>query len=85
MITWLTVVILCSLGFLGIKAVEYTSKINEGLWVGNFDYAKANRFYMEHHGGHSAKGGIATWKGLPKDIPNRRRHVGWVLLFPART
>ena len=46
MIIWLSVVILCSLGFLGIKAVEYKSKIDEGLWVGNFNYTKANRAFI---------------------------------------
>ncbi len=56
MIFWLGVVIACSFAFLGIKAIEYKSKIDEGLWVGSFDYAKANREYLKHHGGHGAEG-----------------------------
>lgn len=42
MILWISLVIFCSLGFLGIKSIEYTSKFREGLWVGDFNYAKAN-------------------------------------------
>ncbi|RYF51382.1 MAG: hypothetical protein EOO39_43265, partial [Cytophagaceae bacterium] len=48
MIIWLSVVILCSLVFLGVKYTEYDSKIKEGLWVGNFNYAKANTEWIEH-------------------------------------
>ncbi|MBC8135757.1 MAG: cytochrome c oxidase subunit 3 [Fibrella sp.] len=54
MIFWLSVVIACSLGFLGIKAIEYSSKIKEGLWVGNFDYAKANTEWIHHHEKHGS-------------------------------
>ena len=52
MIVWLTIVIGCSFAFLGIKAIEYKSKIDEGLWVGSFDYAKANRAWLHHHEKH---------------------------------
>jgi len=41
---------LCAFGFMGIKYVEYTSKINEGLLPDrNFNYAKALTIFHEHH------------------------------------
>jgi Heme/copper-type cytochrome/quinol oxidase, subunit 3 len=55
---WLSVTILLSLGFLGVKTIEYSNKFHEGLWVGNFNYAQANTMYLQHHGGkahHEAK------------------------------
>jgi len=51
MIGWLVLVLLCSMGFLGIKAVEYSSKFREGLWVGDFNYAKANREWIKEEKG----------------------------------
>ncbi|MBC7807319.1 MAG: hypothetical protein H7145_14360, partial [Akkermansiaceae bacterium] len=66
MMIWLSVVIACSFAFLLIKAVEYKSKIDEGLWVGNFDYAKANTEWIHHHekhGDESAKTGGSSVEG----------------------
>lgn len=41
---------LCAFGFMGIKYVEYTSKIHEGLYPDqNFNYAKALTIYHEEH------------------------------------
>ena len=41
---------ICAFGFMGIKFVEYTSKINEGLLPDqNFNYAKALTVFHEHH------------------------------------
>lgn len=66
MVLWLSFVIFLSFVFLGIKGIEYKSKIDEGLWVGNFDYALANREYMKHHGGHSAEGAEAEHEELTR-------------------
>lgn len=55
LIGWLSITMGLSVVFLGVKAVEYTSKINEGLLPGpTFDYAKANRMHDAHGAGHGS-------------------------------
>jgi cytochrome c oxidase subunit 3 len=58
LVALLSVTVLLSFVFLGIKTIEYSSKIHEGLFPGaSFDYAKANRIFAEHHGGSGSHGG----------------------------
>ena len=68
MLTWLSIVIACSFAFLGIKAIEYTSKFREGLWVGNFDYAKANKSWIEDEEKKGEKPEAFT-RAVPQAIP----------------
>lgn len=63
----------CAFGFMGIKYVEYTSKINEGLLPDrNFNYAKALTVLHSHE---KAAGGVAE---------NPRANVAWEQLELAR-
>jgi len=63
----------CAFGFMGIKFVEYTSKINEGLLPDqNFNYAKALTVFHEHH---KAAAGVEE---------NPRANVAWEQLELAR-
>ncbi len=51
-IGWLTLVILASFAFLGVKTIEYSSKFHEGLFPNShFNYALANEMYAEEHPG----------------------------------
>ncbi|MDX1932116.1 MAG: cytochrome c oxidase subunit 3 [Capsulimonadales bacterium] len=60
---WLTIAMLaativCSFGFLGIKYIEYSTKIHEGLFPGyGWNYTKALRILEEEHGGGAKAGG----------------------------
>ncbi|MFM7186588.1 MAG: cytochrome c oxidase subunit 3 [Armatimonadota bacterium] len=64
---------LCAFGFMGIKYVEYTSKINEGLLPDqNFNYAKALTVFHEHH------------KPAAGAEENPRANVAWEQLELAR-
>lgn len=64
---------LCAFGFMGIKYVEYTSKINEGLLPDqNFNYAKALTVFHEHH------------KSEAGAEENPRANVAWEQLELAR-
>jgi len=88
LINWLGVTILLSCVFLGIKGIEYTTKIHEGLYPGSFNYARANTMYLEHHdgkAGHEAKGiypyfpsvqELATGYSLNRITPEDPRAVG---------
>jgi cytochrome c oxidase subunit 3 len=63
----------CAFGFMGIKYVEYTSKINEGLLPDqNFNYAKALTVFHEHH------------KPVAGAEENPRANVAWEQLQLAR-
>lgn len=58
----LAATILLSFGFLGIKYVEYTSKINEGLFPGSgWNYTLALEEDAKHHGG----GATAPTEAVP--------------------
>jgi len=64
---------ICAFGFMGIKFVEYTSKINEGLLPDqNFNYAKALTVFHEHH------------KPVVGVEENPRANVAWDQLELAR-
>lgn len=64
---------ICAFGFMGIKFVEYTSKINEGLLPDqNFNYAKALTVFHEHH-----KSAVGVEE-------NPRANVAWEQLELAR-
>jgi cytochrome c oxidase subunit 3 len=64
---------ICAFGFMGIKYVEYTSKINEGLLPDqNFNYAKALTVFHEHH------------KPTAGAEENPRANVAWEQLQLAR-
>lgn len=58
-IFFLVLTILCSFGFLGIKYIEYSGKINEGLFPGySWNYEKAlEEHAKESHGQESGHGG----------------------------
>ena len=65
---------ICAFGFMGIKYVEYTSKINEGLLPDqNFNYAKALTIYHEHH---------KAVEGQTAEDP--RANIAWENLLEAR-
>jgi cytochrome c oxidase subunit 3 len=60
---------ICAFGFLGIKYIEYTNKIHEGLFPGSgWNYAKALRMHAEASG-HPlppATGPVATFSAAPR-------------------
>jgi cytochrome c oxidase subunit 3 len=60
-IAWMALTCLCAFGFLGIKYVEYSSKINEGLFPGSgWNYALANEELAKHGGGHGGGASAAS-------------------------
>jgi cytochrome c oxidase subunit 3 len=60
-IFWMALTCLCAFAFLGIKYVEYTKKINEGLFPGSgWNYALANERFAEENGGGREGGGEKT-------------------------
>lgn len=83
LITLLSVTVLLSFAFLGVKTIEYGSKINEGLFPGNsFDYVKANRMFAEHHGG--GHGGAAAHGGNSHEGKGMAEEVRTAFGYTAR-
>lgn len=61
MIAFLAVTCLCAFAFMGVKYIEYSGKIREGLFPNNsFNYAKAlHELEKEHGGGGAAAAPVA--------------------------
>jgi cytochrome c oxidase subunit III len=78
----------CAFGFLGIKYIEYTNKIHEGLFPGSgWNYAKALRMHAEAHGkpaptGLATTGGQAGMRGGNQGVAGREEE-GAVLTHAA--
>ena len=84
LVAMLSITVLLSFGFLGVKSIEYSSKFHEGLFPGShFDYAKANRMFAEEHAGGGGHGGgehaeaAGEESGAPTVAFNNRPHVGF--------
>jgi cytochrome c oxidase subunit III len=78
---------LCAFGFLGIKFIEYKTKIEEGLFPGSgWNYTKALKIYEQHHGGGAhgaAQGGAAAATGGSSGAGQAAHSGGHALAGPT--
>lgn len=75
LIGWLTLTVILSFAFLGIKSIEYSAKFHERLYPGqHFDYIVANAVYASHNPEYIEKN--PEYRDYERILEERGAHSG---------